>query len=67
MDCLEGLAMPSVTRKEHNFMQAVKHGFKPTREKGPSKAVAAEFVAADKAAGKFQGHRGRMERLKSKR
>ena len=59
--------MPDLTRKQHDFMQAVKHGFKPTREKGPSKAVAAEFIAADKAEGKFQGHPGRLERLKSKR
>ncbi len=30
-------------------MRAVAHGFKPTKEKGPSVAVAKEFVKADKA------------------
>ncbi len=59
--------MPDTTYKQHRFMQAVEHGFKPTREKGPSKAVAKEFLAADKSAGKFQGHPGRLEKLRSKR
>jgi len=57
--------MPSSTRKQHNFMEAVAHGMTP-RKGGPSKAVASEFVQADKSAGKFKpnGHPGRMERLK---
>jgi hypothetical protein len=50
-------------------MSAVAHGWKPTGEKGPSKKVAQEFHAADKAVGKWEhpakGHRGRIERLKS--
>lgn len=43
--------MPSVSKAQHNFMEAVKHGMKP-RKGGPSVAVASDFVAADKAAGK---------------
>jgi hypothetical protein len=41
--------MPSKTKKQAKFMQAVAHGFKPDRKKGPPVAVAKEFVAADKA------------------
>lgn len=39
--------MPSVSQKQHNFMEGIAHGMKP-RGKGPSIAVAKEFVAADK-------------------
>lgn len=42
--------MPSVSRAEHNFMEAVKHGMKP-RKGGPSRKVAGDFVAADDARG----------------
>lgn len=41
--------MPSTSQKQHNFMEAVAHGMKPKGKKGPSKKVAKEFVAADKA------------------
>lgn len=44
--------MPSTSKKQHKFMEAVAHGMKPRGGKGPSKAVAKEFVAADKAKGK---------------
>lgn len=40
--------MPSSSAKQHNFMEAVAHGWKPSQEKGPSVAVAKDFVAADK-------------------
>jgi hypothetical protein len=49
--------MPSVSKKQHNLMQAVAHGWKPKYQKGPSKAVAEEFLAADKREGKYQGKR----------
>lgn len=54
-----------VSRKQHNFMEAVKHGMKP-RGGGPSQAQAAEFVAADKAEGKYQSKKltpGHAKRL----
>jgi hypothetical protein len=40
--------MPSKTPKQAKFMRAVAHGMKPRSGKGPSVAVAKEFVAADK-------------------
>lgn len=40
--------MPSRSGKQHRLMQAVAHGMKPRGGKGPSMAVAKEFVAADK-------------------
>lgn len=40
--------MPSVSKKQHNLMEMVAHGGKPRKGKGPSVAVAKEFVAADK-------------------
>ncbi len=44
-------------------MEMIAHGGKPRSGKGPSKAVAEEFVQADK--GKhFKGHPGRLEKLK---
>jgi hypothetical protein len=39
--------MPSASKKQHNFMEAVAHGMKP-RNGGPSVKVAKEFAAADK-------------------
>lgn len=38
--------MPSVSGKQHRFMEGIAHGMKP-KGKGPSVAVAKEFVAAD--------------------
>jgi ribosomal protein S7 len=40
--------MPSKSRAQHNFMAMIAHGVKPRGGKGPSKAVAREFLAADK-------------------
>jgi hypothetical protein len=39
--------MPSKTKKQEKFMRAVAHGMKPKSGKGPSVAVAKEFVRAD--------------------
>lgn len=43
--------MPSTSQKQHNLMEAAAHG---ASTKVPP-AVAREFVAADKASGKFRG------------
>jgi hypothetical protein len=40
--------MPSKSAAQANLMRAVAHGFEPDRIKGPSVAVAKDFVAADK-------------------
>lgn len=49
--------MPDKSQKQHNFMEGIKHGMKPRNGKGPSPAVAREFLEADKAAGIFQGRK----------
>lgn len=43
--------MPSQSKRQHNLMEAIAHGAKPRAGKGPSPAVAKEFVAADAAKG----------------
>lgn len=48
--------MPSTSKKQHNYMEAIAHGMKPKGGKGPSKKVAREFVAADKAAKLYPAH-----------
>jgi hypothetical protein len=46
--------MPSSTKRQHRFFEAVKHSPKLQRETGVSQKVADEYVEADKRAGKFQ-------------
>ena len=41
--------MPSVSAKQHRYMEMIAHGGHPRTGGGPSPAVAKEFVAADKA------------------
>lgn len=57
--------MPSTTKKQAHFMSAVAHGWRPTGEKGPSRAVAEEFHEADKRKGKWE-HGGKMEKLRGR-
>jgi len=41
--------MPSTSKAQHRFMEAMLHGAKPkSGKKGPSKKVAKEFTSADK-------------------
>lgn len=54
--------MPSTSKKQHNFMEMIAHGGKPRGGKGPSVAVAKDFVAADKASGAFRKPTGRIPR-----
>lgn len=39
--------MPSKSAAQHAFMEGIAHGMKPKSGKGPSVAVAKEFVQAD--------------------
>lgn len=55
----KGIAMPSTSPKQHKLMAAIVRGWRPTQMKGPSPAVAQEFVSADKAQGKYQGKTGK--------
>jgi hypothetical protein len=44
--------MPSVSKKQHNFMAAVAHNPKFAAEAGVPQSVGEEFVQADMAKGK---------------
>ncbi len=63
--------MPSKSKKQAKFMRAVAHGWKPDRMKGPTIAVAKEFVNADrrkKVNGyQFGGMAGMMNRFQGQR
>lgn len=52
--------MPSKSARQHRFMQAIAHGWKPDKGQAPPVAVAKEFVAADKL------HRVRFKNLKGR-
>lgn len=47
--------MPSRSLKQHRTMQAAKHNPAFAKKIGIPQKVAADFTAADKSAGKFQG------------
>jgi hypothetical protein len=50
--------VPSKSAKQKRLMQAVAHGWKPSKIKGPTRAVAQEFVQADrKGRGGMAGYR----------
>lgn len=48
--------MPSKSKKQAKLMRAVAHGWKPDRFEGPTRAVAQEFVTADKRRSKVDGY-----------
>lgn len=64
--------MPSKSAKQAKLFAAVAHGWEPPGRKPIPKSVGVEFHEADKRVGKFEhprsneGHKGRLERLKSK-
>ena len=47
--------MPSVSKKQHNFMEAVAHSPKFAKKVGVKQSVGKDFAAADKATGKYKG------------
>lgn len=49
--------MPSKSGKQHRYMEMIAHGGTPRKGKGPSVAVAKEFVAADKGRSFKKGKR----------
>ena len=51
--------MPSKSGKQHRYMEMIAHGGKPRSGKGPSVAVAKEFVQAD--VGKHFGTKGKRK------
>jgi hypothetical protein len=46
--------MPSKSSRQHRFMEAAAHNPAFAKKAGVPQKVAKEFVAADKAAGKFK-------------
>lgn len=46
--------MPSVSKKQHMFFQAIAHSPEFAKKAGVAQSVGKEFTDADKAAGKFQ-------------
>lgn len=48
--------MPSKSEKQHRYMQAIAHGWKPKGKNAPSKKVAKEYIAADKAKRLYPSH-----------
>jgi hypothetical protein len=55
--------MPDESQRQRRAMFSAKEGHSTL---GIPKKVGAEFIAADKAAGKFQGHKGKMESTKGR-
>lgn len=49
--------MPTVSKKEHNFMEMVDHDPAAAKRVGVSQSVGKEFVEADKAQGKAKQKR----------
>lgn len=49
--------MPTVSKRQHNFMEMVAHDPAAAKRVGVPQAVGKEFVAADKAQGKAKQRR----------
>ena len=60
-----GLAVPSVSKKQHNFMAAVANNPKFAKKAGVSSAVGEEFLTADK--GKTFKEGGIMKKIDAKK
>lgn len=52
--------MPSVSQKQHNFMEMVAHDPKAARRTGVAASVGKDFVEADKSQGKAKQKRKPM-------
>ena len=53
--------MPSTSKKQHNFMEAVAHNASFAKKAGVPQSVGKDFAAADKAAGVKGGPRARPD------
>ena len=54
--------MPSVSAKQHKFMEAVAHNPKFAKKVGVSQEVGKEFQSADKSVGKYNKKRKKKRR-----
>lgn len=59
--------MPSKSRKQHAFFEAVAHDPEFARKAGVKPSVGKDFVAADKADGKYQKPKSKAARLYSRK
>lgn len=59
---------PTVSGKQYRFMSGIAHGMKPRGGKGPSKAVAEEFVHATpaKKRSEWSGGKSKARKLAKK-
>ena len=55
--------MPSVSAKQHRFMEAIAHSPKFAKEAGVSQAVGKDFARADDKAGITKTHGGKPAKL----
>jgi hypothetical protein len=64
-----GAKMPSTSKAQHNLMEGIAHGWKPSgMKKAPPKSVAKDFVEADKEVGAFRSSvKKRNAKIKAKR
>lgn len=46
--------MPSTSKKQHNFMEAIAHSPEFAKKAGVAQSVGQDFADADKAIGKFK-------------
>ena len=46
--------MPSVSRKQHKFMEAIAHSPEFAKKAGVPQSVGEDFASADKAAGRYR-------------
>lgn len=64
-----GAKMPSTSKAQHNLMEGIAHGWKPSgMKKAPPVSVAKDFAAADKEVGAFRSSvKKRSAKIKAKR
>jgi hypothetical protein len=64
-----GAKMPSTSKAQHNLMEGIAHGWRPSgMKKVPPKSVAKDFVEADKEVGAFRSSvKKRNAKIKAKR
>lgn len=56
--------MPSSSKKQHEFMQAVSHSPEFAKKVGVSQEVGKEFTKADKKAGKYKKKTSESEEIR---
>jgi len=61
----ESIVMPSKSRKQHNFMEAMAHSKEFASKAGVKQSVGKEFAKADDKAGITKTHKGK--RIKKER